>query len=173
MDWNPIALFQRLSTPMKIAVGAAVVGIAIFAYIQFKKGQSSAATSSDVTSAGSGATTISQLLTALGVDGSTTAADTSGGNVVAATAAATPANNASIPSAVAPSPSSNAPTPKPSTTARYVTVVPWAPGSTSDSTLGNIASNEHVQGGLAALLKLNPSISNPNVVTPGERIRVA
>jgi nucleoid-associated protein YgaU len=53
-----------------------------------------------------------------------------------------------------------------------VTVVPWTATNTPwDSTLSGIASHYDVAGGYEALAKLN-SISNPNLIYPGQKIRV-
>lgn len=59
-------------------------------------------------------------------------------------------------------------------TTRYVTVtvVKWTPTNTPwNSTLSGIAGHYHVPGGADALAKLN-SIKNPNLIYPGQKIRV-
>jgi hypothetical protein len=53
-----------------------------------------------------------------------------------------------------------------------VTVVPWTATNTPwDSTLSGIASHYDVAGGYESLAKLN-SIANPNLIYPGQKIRV-
>lgn len=59
----------------------------------------------------------------------------------------------------------------------YVTVRPWTakPGPNNlapwDSTLWGIANHYHVSGGASALAKIN-GISDPNHITPGQKIKV-
>jgi hypothetical protein len=168
---TPIEAFMQAPTAVKIGVGVALVGMAIYAVVKARSKPASPQVDSagNVINAGTnGAVSVSDLLKGLGYDTSTTAAETAGGNVLAAQAGAgTP------PAAIAQRPPVSGPNPVPPSTARYVNVQKWYQSSTGDTTLGNIASNEHVGGGLAGLLKLNPTIQNPNVITPGERIRVA
>lgn len=73
----------------------------------------------------------------------------------------------------APKPPAPKPTPKPAPkpVPKYVTVArftsknpPW------NSTLSGIAAHEHTT--VAALLRLNPSIKDPDLIHPGQRIRV-
>lgn len=62
-------------------------------------------------------------------------------------------------------------TPSPSTSAQYVTVAKYTTKSPPwNSTLSGIASHEHTS--VSALLKLNPSITNPSVIRTGASIRV-
>jgi LysM repeat protein len=73
--------------------------------------------------------------------------------------------------APAPAPSP-APAPAPSPTApQYVTVTKFTTSNPAwSSTLSGIAGHYHTS--VAALLKLNPSVSNPNVIRTGAQIRV-
>lgn len=165
---NPLELWERLSTPMKVLVGAAFLGIAVYAFIKFKSGGLSAGSSvSPSGSVAGGATDVSALLKGLGYDGSTTAASATG--APSQTAGQTAAGNASIPPAVAPTVSSGAPKPP---AARYISITPWSPGCTGDCTLGNVASH-YTGGNLSKLLSLNPGIRNPDVVQAGQKVRVA
>ena len=166
---NPVETFEGLPPLGKLAVGAAAAGVVVLAIITIRNKQSSAGqpsvdTNGNLTST-NGATSVADLLKGLGYDTTTSAALATG---TQATAASTPP--AAV--AVAPAPSNNAPKPVPASTARYVTVTPWSPGSTGDTTLGNIAAR-YDQGNLSRLLQLNPSIKNPNVVYPGQQIRIA
>jgi hypothetical protein len=68
-------------------------------------------------------------------------------------------------------PPASTPTPtSPGTTT--VTVAPWTASNPTpgNSTLDGIATEYHTT--LAAILKLNPSITNPNVVTAGQQVIV-
>jgi LysM repeat protein len=77
---------------------------------------------------------------------------------------APPATGATPP-AIVPAPPGN-PIPQQVTVAKYTRNSPvW------NSTLSGIASHYHTS--VAALLKLNPGIKNPNVIYPGQQIRVA
>jgi len=70
------------------------------------------------------------------------------------------------PPAPAPKPK---PKPKPKTTT--VTVAKWTPTHTPwNSTLSGIAAHYHTT--VAALLRLNPGIKNPNLIRPGQKITV-
>lgn len=66
--------------------------------------------------------------------------------------------------AVSPAPSASHPS--------FVTVVPFTSRNPPwNSTLSGIAG--HTGTTVSALLKLNPGISNPNIIHPGQQIRVA
>lgn len=172
---NPIEAFQNLPPWGKIAAGVAAAGVLVLAIITIRNKQSSAAQPSvsplGNLSSTNGATSVQQLLQGLGYD-PTTGAALSTGQQTTVPAASPASGNASQPAAVAPAPSNNAPQPVPSSTARYVTVQPWYPGSQGDTTLGNIAAR-YDQGNLSKVLQLNPSIKNPDVIYPGQQIRVA
>jgi hypothetical protein len=169
---NPLTLWENLSTPMKVLVGAALAGIGIFAFIKIKSGSTpagSTVSSTGVLSGTNGAVDISSLLAGLGYDASTGSANAAGGNVQ--TAGQTANGNSSIPPAVAPTVSASAPKP-PQSAMQYVTVQAWHPGATNDSTLGNIASNHGISGGALALARLNPQISNINSLSVGQQVRI-
>lgn len=167
---NPIEAFAGLPTWGKIAVGIAAAGVVVFAVITIKNKQSQAGQPSvnpmGNLSSTNGATSVQSLLQGLGYDPSTGAALSTGQQIT------TTPGVANSPTAQAPAPSNNAPTPVPTSTARYVTVQPWTPGSTGDTTLGNIAAR-YDQGNLSKVLQLNPQVTNPDLVYPGEQIRVA
>lgn len=73
-----------------------------------------------------------------------------------------------VPPAPAPAPAPAAPKP---TSVSDVVVAPWRRRNTPwNSTLSGIAAHEHTT--VSALLRLNPSIHNPNVIHTGQKIRV-
>lgn len=85
----------------------------------------------------------------------------------------TPPPKSTTPSKPAPKPPPKSTTP-PSKGQKYatVTVTKWTASNTPwNSTLSGIAEHYGVKGGYAALAKLN-GISNPNLIYPGQKIKV-
>jgi len=62
-------------------------------------------------------------------------------------------------------------TTKKTTSKKYVTVGTWGKDSIYKTTLSGIASKAGIS--LSSLLKLNPGIKNPDLIYPGQKVRVA
>ncbi len=149
-----------------------IILVAVIAYLWFKNQNSSSSSASSNNSQGTpqsqtGNVTLSPGTETIDVEGgtSTTTASNPQPTPAPKTTTKKTATTAKKPAAPA--------TPKGggSSAADTVTVVQWTAENTPwNSTLSGIAQHEHTS--VAALLKLNPQIKNPNLIYPGEKIKV-
>lgn len=166
------ALARLRSAPLWVWITILLTfGLLVFAYLQYKKSQTSGASDTSSTSAGLGT---------VPADGSGqplwNTADTSGfvaGNVTDLANLLAYLQSQQTPNA----PTTATPTPPTGTTtttgstAQYFTITQnYSSAHRATTTLSGIAGLYHTT--VANLLKLNPQITNPNLVYKGEKIRV-